>query len=124
MKKTFYEVTYIVNPVLEEAQTKAEVAKINDFVTANGGEIDEISEWGNRRLTYEIAGKQTGYFVNMYFTSPGELIVKLERMMQINDNIVRYLTLKYDKKMIRHREMLKRGEVPNIFKVIDQDPEA
>lgn len=124
MKKTFYEVTYIINPVLEEAQTKAEVEKINSFVTANGGEIDEVSEWGNRKLAYEMDGKQTGYFVNMYFTSPGELIVKLERAMQINDNIIRYLTLKYDKKMLRHREMLKRGEVPNIFKVIDQDPEA
>ena len=124
MKKTFYEVTYIVNPVLEEAETKAEIDKINSFVTAQGGEIDEVNEWGNRRLTYEMSGKQTGYFVNMYFTSPGELIVKLERMMQINENIVRYLTLKYDKKMLRHREMLKRGEVPNIFKVIDQDPEA
>ena len=38
--------------------------------------------------------------------------------------VMRYLTLKYDKKMLRHREMLKKGEVPNIFKVIDQDPEA
>jgi len=124
MKKTFYEVTYIVNPVLEEAETKAEIDKINSFITRQGGEIDEVNEWGNRRLTYEMSGKQTGYFVNMYFTSPGELIVKLERMMQINENIVRYLTLKYDKKMLRHREMLKKGEVPNIFKVIDQDPEA
>ena len=124
MKKTFYEVTYIVNPVLEEAETKAEVEKIYSFVTAQDGEIDEVNEWGNRRLTYEMGGKQTGYFVNMYFTSPGELIVKLERLMQINENIVRYLTLKYDKKMLRHREMLKKGEVPNIFKVIDQDPEA
>lgn len=124
MKKTFYEVTYIVNPVLEEALLKAEVAKINDFVTANGGEIDEVNEWGNRQITYEIDGKSVGYYVNMYFTSPGELIVKLERAMQINENIIRYLTLKYDKKMLRHREMQKRGEVPNIFKVIDQDPEA
>lgn len=120
MKKSYYEVTYIVNPVLEEEQIKEEVAKVTNFVTANGGEFDEINEWGIRRLSYDIDGKSSGYFVNMYFTSPGDLIVKMERAMQINDNVVRYLTLKYDNKMLRHREMLKRGETISIFKVEEE----
>lgn len=120
MKKSYYEVTYIVNPVLEEEQIKEEVAKVTNFVTANGGEFDEINEWGIRRLSYEIDGKSSGYFVNMYFTSPGDLIVKMERAMQISDNVVRYLTLKYDNKMLRHREMLKRGESISIFKVEEE----
>lgn len=120
MKKSYYEVTYIVNPVLEEEQIKEEVAKVTNFVTANGGEFDEINEWGIRRLSYDIDGKSSGYFVNMYFTSPGDLIVKMERAMQISENIVRYLTLKYDNKMLRYREMIKRGESISIFKVEEE----
>ena len=123
MKKNYYEVTYIVNPVLEEAQIKEEIAKVSNFVTANGGEFDEVSEWGIRRLAYEMDKKESGYFVNMYFTSTGDLIVKMERFMQINDNIVRYLTLKYDNKMLRHRELQRRGETINIFKVEEVEEE-
>lgn len=123
MKKSYYEVTYIVNPVLEEEQIKAEVAKVTNFVTANGGEFDEINEWGIRRLSYDIDDKKSGYFVNMYFTSPGDLIVKMERAMQINDHIVRYLTLKYDNKMMRHRDMQRKGETINIFKVEEVEEE-
>lgn len=123
MKKNYYEVTYIVNPVLEEAQIKEEVAKVTNFITAQGGEFDEINEWGIRRLTYDIDDKKSGYFVNMYFNAPGELIAKMERSMQINDNVVRYLTLKYDNKMMRHREMQRKGETINIFKVEEVEEE-
>lgn len=124
MKKNYYEVTYIINPVLEEAQIKEEVAKLSNVVTDNGGVFDEINEWGIRRLAYEIDGKGSGYFVNMYFTAPSDLIAKLERAMQISDNVIRYLTLKYDNKMLRHRELQKKGEVPSIFKVEETEIEA
>ncbi|TNE68405.1 30S ribosomal protein S6 [bacterium] len=124
MKKNYYEVTYIVNPVLEEAQIKEEVAKFSKFVTDNGGEFDEVNEWGIRRLSYEMDGKGSGYFVNMYFTSPSDLIAKMERAMQISDNIIRYMTLKYDNKMLRHRELQKKGAVPNIFKTEETETEA
>ena len=46
MRKNYYELTYIVNPVLDEEQTKATVKKFTDFLTTNGAEIDEVNEWG------------------------------------------------------------------------------
>jgi len=59
--------------------------------------------------------KSSGYYVNAYFTAPGELIEKLERALRIDDEIMRYLTLKYDAKMMRHRELQRKGAVPNVF---------
>jgi len=114
MRKNYYELTYIVNPVLDEEQTKATVKKFTDFLTENGAEIDEVNEWGIQSLAYEIDRKNTGYYVNAYFTSPGELIAKLERQMQIDDNIMRYLNLKYDNKMLAYRELQKSGTVPQL----------
>src|SRR5690606_21885103 len=114
MRKNYYELTYIVNPVLDEEQTKATVKKFTDFLTENGAEIDEVNEWGIQSLAYEIDRKNTGYYVNAYFTSPGELIAKLERQMQIDDNIMRYLNLKYDNKMLAYRERQKNGTVPQL----------
>jgi small subunit ribosomal protein S6 len=115
MSKNYYELTYIINPVLEDDQYKEIVSKFTDFIKDNDGEIDEVDEWGIRKFEYEMDGKSSGYYVNAYFTAPGELIEKLERALRIDDQVMRYLTLKYDAKMMRHRELQKKNAVPSVF---------
>jgi len=115
MSNNYYELTYIINPVLDDDQFSEIVNKYTGFIKDNGGEVDEVDEWGIRKFEYEMDGKGSGYYVNAYFHAPGEMIDKLERQLRIDDNIMRYLTLKYDAKMLRHREQQKKGTVPNIF---------
>lgn len=117
MSKNFYELTYIINPVLEDEQFSAAVEKINSLVEKHGGEVEEVDEWGLRQFAFEIDKKGSGYYVNMYFTAPGDAIAQIERTMKIDDDILRYLSLKYDAKMLRHRELQKNNAVPNIFEV-------
>jgi small subunit ribosomal protein S6 len=121
MRKNYYELTYIVNAVLDEEQIKATVAKFTSFLTDNGAEIDEVNEWGMQSLSYDIDKKGTGYYVNAYFTSTGDIIVRLERQMQIDDNVMRYLTIKYDNKMLRYRELQKKGTVPVLRERSEED---
>ena len=121
MKKNYYELTYIVNAVLDEDQIKATVAKFTDLLTANGAEIDEVNEWGIQSLEYEIDKKGTGYYVNAYFTASGEIIAKVERAMQIDDNVMRYLHIKYDNKMLHFRELQKKGETPALRERTEED---
>ncbi|HEX6981202.1 MAG TPA: 30S ribosomal protein S6 [Balneolaceae bacterium] len=121
MSRSYYELTYIINPVLEDDQTKEVVEKFTEFIRGNGGEIDEVDEWGIRKFAYEMDKKTSGYYVNAYFTAPGELIEKLERTLRIDDNIMRYLTLKYDAKMLRHRELQRKNAVPAVF--LDEEDE-
>ena len=120
MKKNFYEHTFIVNAVADEEEIKATVNKHIDYLKENGAEIHEADEWGIKRLAYMIDGKRSGYYVNLYFDAPTELIVKYERQLQIDDNIMRYLTIKYDNKMLRHRELRKKGDIPDIFPVVEE----
>lgn len=123
MSKNYYELTYIVNPVLEEEQFKAAVEKVNDLITKNGGSIDEVDEWGLRKFAYEMDKKNNGYYVNMYFEAPADAIANIERAMRIDDDFMRYLTLKYDAKMLRHRELVKNNNVPDIFAVEEEEKE-
>ncbi|MTI87055.1 MAG: 30S ribosomal protein S6 [Balneolaceae bacterium] len=123
MSKNFYELTYIINPVLEEEQFKVAVEKVNDLVKKHGGEIEEVDEWGLRKFEYEIDNKGSGYYVNMYFTALGEAIAPIERALKIDDDILRYLTLKYDAKMLRHRELQQKNAVPDIFAVEEEKDE-
>ncbi len=102
--KNAYEFTYIVNAVLSDEQIKGVVERINKLITENGGEIKESNEWGSRRLAFPINKKRNGYYVNLYMDAPGEFIVKLERTLEIDDDILRYLTLRMDAKMIRGYE--------------------
>lgn len=102
-----YEMTYIVNSVISEGQIKDLVKRVTSYVTEAGGEIFEVDEWGSRRLAYPIQKKRNGYYVNMYFRLSGANIPRLERSLEIDDNILRYLTLRMDAKMMRHYEKQK-----------------
>ncbi|MDX1642567.1 MAG: 30S ribosomal protein S6 [Balneolaceae bacterium] len=121
MKKHFYEMTYILNPVLDEDKFSELVSHVNSLIEDNGGEIVDVDEWGVKKLAYEIDKKSTGYYVNMYFEAPGEAIEKAERNMRIHDDILRYLTLKYDAKMKRHYELRKKGELPTLYEEAEEE---
>jgi small subunit ribosomal protein S6 len=123
MSKNYYELTYIINPVLEDDQYKEIIEKFTGVITDNGGEIDEVDDWGIRKFEFEMDGKNSGFYVNAYFEAPGELIDKLERALRIDDNIMRYLTLKYDAKMLRHRDLQRKNAVPDIFAFEDDENE-
>jgi small subunit ribosomal protein S6 len=119
-----YELTYIIRPTLEDDQYPAVVEKINNLITSNGGTIEEVEEWGLRKFAYEMDKKQSGYYVNMYFTAPATTINPVERNMRIDDDIMRYLTLKYDAKMLRHRDLIKKNAVPEVFPIVDEDDDS
>lgn len=124
MSKNYYEFTYIVNPVLEEEQYKEAVEKVNKLFTDNGSEIEEVDEWGLRKLAYEIDKKNSGYYVNMYLTGPADAIAVVERALRIDDHFMRYLTLKFDAKMLRHRDLVKKNAVPNVFEIVEETTEG
>ena len=86
-----YEALYIITPELDEEAKAAEVAKFKDIVTANGGEIAEVNEWGMRKLAYAIDYKTEGYYVLMTFAAPSELPRELERNMKNDEKILRFL---------------------------------
>lgn len=107
MAQNTYELTYVINGVLNDDQIRGLVNRVRKFIEENGGEIIEVDEWGTRRLAYPINKKRNGYYVNLFFKSEGDLIGRLERALGIEDDILRYLTLKMDAKMLRHYEASK-----------------
>jgi len=106
-QKYQYELTYVISGVVKQNQVDDIVRKVNHLIESNGGDVLEVDEWGNQRLAYEIDRKRSGYYVNMYFQAPGTLIERLERELEINDDVLRYLTLRMDAKMQRHYEQRK-----------------
>ena len=90
-----YEMIYIIDTGLEEAARKELIEKVSALIEKNGGEIEKVDEtWGKRRLAYAIDYKTEGWYVLVTFKAPVELPRELERNLQINENVLRYLVIK------------------------------
>ena len=96
-KKTcFYETLFVVSGNLSEEDAKATVAKFTDLMAANGTLI-RVDEWGKRRLAYPIEKINEGYYVLASFESNPEFPLELDRLLGINDSILRSMTVRLDK---------------------------
>ena len=94
-----YELVYIIDTGLEETARKELIEKVSGLITGNGGEIEKVDEtWGKRRLAYAIDYKTEGWYVLVNFKAPAELPRELERNLQINENVLRYLVVKLEEK--------------------------
>ena len=90
-----YEMIYIIDTDLEETARKELIEKVSALITSNGGEIEKVDEtWGKRKLAYAIDYKTEGWYVLVTFQAPVELPRELERNLQINESVLRYLVVK------------------------------
>lgn len=94
MKK--YETTFIVDSLIKNEEIEGIVSKIEKFISNNGGQIEAVERWGKKRLAYEIKKRQYGYYVHVIFRAHSKLNRLLDREYQLDENILRYLTLMVD----------------------------
>jgi small subunit ribosomal protein S6 len=86
-----YELAYIADPDLDEKLTEELEGKVKDWIESAGGVIDKIDHWGKRRLAYEINDKLDGFYTFIYAQLPPQANVEIERTMQLNEQILRYM---------------------------------
>ncbi|CAM3054644.1 30S ribosomal protein S6 [Sporolactobacillus spathodeae] len=93
-----YEIMYILRPDMEEDQEKAVKEKLAAILTDNGAEINEVKEMGKRRLAYEINDFNTGVYTVLYVTAGNEAINEFDRLVKINDDVIRFMTIRDERK--------------------------
>jgi small subunit ribosomal protein S6 len=93
-----YENLVIVKPTLTEEEIKAQLAAIEDVLTSNGAEIIARDDMGIRKLAYEIQKNSRGYFYVIYYTMAPSSIKEVERRFRLNEELLRFVTMKYDSK--------------------------
>jgi small subunit ribosomal protein S6 len=98
-----YETTFIVNASLDDAQVDGVVSRVQETITNNGGTISSLNKWGRKRLAYPINKRTNGFYVNIEFEGIGTLLAPLERSFQLDEMILRHLTVMLDKKAIAAR---------------------
>ncbi|HEX2866614.1 MAG TPA: 30S ribosomal protein S6 [Ignavibacteriales bacterium] len=107
MQKNHYESAVIINAAIEEEQIEATINRISELIRVNGGEILDVDKWGRKRLAYTLDKTKSGYYVIFRFAAPTDLIAKLERMYQLDEFVLRFLTIVLDKFALEYIEKSK-----------------
>ena len=88
-----YETIFVINPSLDEEATKAVVEKFKTLIEQNGT-VENVDEWGKRKLAYPINYITEGYYVLINFSSEAQFPTELERIYRISDDIIRSIVVR------------------------------
>ncbi len=91
-----YEAMYIINSSLEDEARTALVERFSDLIVQRGGNVEQIDDWGIRKLAYEIDDMTEGHYILMHFEADAEVPQELERNFNIVESIMRYMVIRKD----------------------------
>lgn len=94
MLMTEYETTVVVRPDVSGDQVETALDRVRDVIKKQGGKLVEIEHWGKKKLAYPMARHPRGIFVRTHFLAEGGLVSELERNLRLNENILRFMTIK------------------------------
>ncbi len=91
-----YEHVFLARQDLAQAQVDALAATATEIIETNGGKVTKTETWGLRSLAYKIAKNRKAHYVMLEFSGPGPVVAELERQTQINEDVIRYMTIRID----------------------------
>ena len=91
-----YENVFIARQDISGAQVDTLADAFAQLVADNGGEVKKREYWGLRNLAYRMRKNRKGHYVLMNFSAGPAAIAELERTMRINEDVIRYMTIRVD----------------------------
>jgi small subunit ribosomal protein S6 len=92
----YYESVYIARPDISTAQVDALAESLTSIVGENGGAVTKNEYWGLKNLAYRIKKNRKGHYTLLNIDAPAGAISELERNMRINEDVLRYMTIRVD----------------------------
>jgi len=91
-----YESVIITRQDLGAAQVNTIVSDLSEVIKKEGGEVVKVDNWGLKNLAYRIKKNRKGYYVLLDIVAPASAIAEYERLMRLNEDIIRYMTVKVE----------------------------
>ena len=92
---TNYEITFIVNSVLDDAKREETIETVKEIISKDGS-VEKVDVWGMRKLAYPIQKREEGYYVVLEFKAAPTLPKELDRRLRIMDGVVRHIIINKD----------------------------
>jgi small subunit ribosomal protein S6 len=94
----YYEKVMILDSNIDDNAVNETVERVKSVIVAKGGEILKTENWGRRKLAYELNKHQKGNYVLLFFKSPPDTILELEKLSKIVDSIIKFMVVRIVKK--------------------------
>ena len=115
-----YETLYVLKPTLTDEETAANITKIEEILVKNGAKILATDKMGMRRLAYPVEKNERGVYTVVYYKAEGSLINELERNLKFNEEVIKYLTVKYTKQ----KEVAQFEKLVTAANVVKEEPKT
>ena len=89
-----YELLFFVAPTISVEDRVAVMKRIETTIAEGAGKVDNVDEWGKRKLAYEINGLTDGDYTLVNFHADPQNVAELDRVLRINDAVVRHMIVK------------------------------
>lgn len=93
-----YELLLMIKPSVDDDARVALLERVQTLVSNNGGQVDNVDEWGKRKLAYEIDHINDAYYVLVDFHNNPSEIAEIERVLRITDAVLRSMIVRRDDK--------------------------
>ncbi len=105
-----YEHVFLARQDLAQAQVDALAENATKILTDNGAKVVKTETWGLRSLAYRIAKNRKAHYVALDVDAPPPAIAELERQSNINEDVIRFLTIRVDEHETGPSAMMRRSE--------------
>lgn len=92
----FYECVFIARQDISADQVNSLTEQMEKVLGEGGGKVEKKENWGLRTLTYRINKNRKGHYVLMNLDAPAAAVHEMERQMRLNEDILRYMTIRVD----------------------------
>ena len=91
-----YEHMLIARQDISAQQVDALATHLKTIIETEGGKVEKQEYWGLRGLSYRIKKNRKGHYVLLNINAPSNAVVELERQLKINEDVLRYLTVRVE----------------------------
>ncbi len=106
----FYEHVFLARQDLSQAQVDTLAAGATEIVEQGNGKVTKTETWGLKNLAYKIDRNRKAHFVLLNIEAPGDVVAELERQARINEDIIRYMTVRVDELEEGPSVMMRKNE--------------
>ena len=105
-----YEHVFLARQDLAQAQVDALAENATSIIEAQGGKVTKVESWGLRNLAYKIAKNRKAHYVMLNIDGPAGVVAELERQTQINEDVIRFMTVRVDELESGPSAMMRKNE--------------